>query len=189
MGERRGAGKEKKEKRGEEEAGDRREERKEGIGRRREEGGRGRGERRKPETGKKKRRGGRGEEGDGRFPVQPSSRPSHPSSHPQGEIVSKEEPDLVVMQTKSKILEILKFIMDVRLDLRITNLLVIYKKQFAKLENDQVTTPSEWEGGGCGMRGWRVCGMRGWRVCGMRGWIVCGMRGRRVWSEDGECVG
>ena len=68
----------------------------------------------------------------------------------------------MVMQTKSKILEILKFIMDVRLDLRITNLLVIYKKQFAKLENDQVTTPSEWEGGGCGMRGWRVCGVRGW---------------------------
>ena len=54
------------------------------------------------------------------------------------------------MQTKSKILEILKFIMDVRLDLRITNLLVIYKKQFAKLETDQVTAPSEWEGGGCG---------------------------------------
>lgn len=56
----------------------------------------------------------------------------------------------MVMQTKSKILEILKFIMDVRLDLRITNLLVIYKKQFAKLETDQVTAPSEWEGGGCG---------------------------------------
>ena len=65
-------------------------------------------------------------------------------------MATKEEPDLVVMQTKSKILEILKFIMDVRLDLRITNLLVIYKKEFAKLETDQVTTPSEWEGGGCG---------------------------------------
>jgi len=61
----------------------------------------------------------------------------------QGETSSKEEPDLVVMQTKSKILEILKFIMDVRLDLRITNLLVIYKKQFSSLESDLNIPPSE----------------------------------------------
>lgn len=37
------------------------------------------------------------------------------------------------MKTKSKILEILDFIMDVRLDLRITNLLVIFKKEFSSL--------------------------------------------------------
>ena len=79
-------------------------------------------------------------------------------------MTTKEEPDLVVMQTKSKILEILKFIMDVRLDLRITNLLVIYKKEFAKLETDQVTAPSEWECGGGG-----VCGMRGVEEMGVRG--------------------
>ena len=89
------------------------------------------------------REGGRGEErrGKRRFLI-------YPSSYPQGDMATKEEPDLVVMQTKSKILEILKFIMDVRLDLRITNLLVIYKKEFAKLETDQVTAPSEWECGG-----------------------------------------
>ena len=61
----------------------------------------------------------------------------------QGETSSKKEPDLVVMQTKAKILEILKFIMDVRLDLRITNLLVIYKKEFIILEEEFGFPPSE----------------------------------------------
>ena len=61
----------------------------------------------------------------------------------QGETSSKKEPDLVVIQTKVKILEILKFIMDVRLDLRITNLLVIYKKQFSSLESDLNILPSK----------------------------------------------
>jgi len=56
---------------------------------------------------------------------------------------SSQETDLVVMQTKAKILEILKFIMDVRLDLRITNLLVIYKKHFKRLEADFNFPPSE----------------------------------------------
>ncbi len=40
------------------------------------------------------------------------------------------------MDTKNKILEILQFIMDVRLDLRITNLLVLYKKQYLVLEEE-----------------------------------------------------
>ncbi len=40
------------------------------------------------------------------------------------------------MDTKNKILEILQFIMDVRLDLRITNLLVLYKKQYLELEEE-----------------------------------------------------
>ena len=61
--------------------------------------------------------------------------------------ISSQETDLVVMQTKAKILEILKFIMDVRLDLRITNLLVIYKKYFERLEADFNFPPSE-----CGLR-------------------------------------
>lgn len=47
------------------------------------------------------------------------------------------------MSTKSKILEIIQFIMDVRLDLRITNLLVIYKKHFQELEVELREPPSE----------------------------------------------
>ena len=46
-----------------------------------------------------------------------------------------EEQSLVVMNSKSKILEILQFVMDVRLDLRITNLLVIYRQEFLSLED------------------------------------------------------
>lgn len=38
-----------------------------------------------------------------------------------------------VMDTKTKIIEILQFIMDLRLDMRITNLLVIYKHHYKEL--------------------------------------------------------
>ena len=62
---------------------------------------------------------------------------------PQGEYGTKEEPDQSVVATKSKILEIIQFIMDVRLDLRITNLLVIYKKHFQELELEIGSTPSK----------------------------------------------
>ena len=48
----------------------------------------------------------------------------------------------MVMKTKKKILEILQFIMDVRLDLRITNLLVIYRKEFITLEEQFSQCPS-----------------------------------------------
>ena len=76
----------------------------------------------------------------------------------QGEIGTKEEPDQSVVSTKSKILEIIQFIMDVRLDLRITNLLVLYKKHFQELEADIGSAPSKlvivsvcvWGGGGGG---------------------------------------
>ena len=61
----------------------------------------------------------------------------------QGEYGTKEEPDQSVVATKSKILEIIQFIMDVRLDLRITNLLVIYKKHFQELEMEIGSAPSE----------------------------------------------
>ena len=47
------------------------------------------------------------------------------------------------MNTKSKILEMLQFIMDVRLDLRITNLLVTYKSEYIHLENELLTLPSK----------------------------------------------
>ena len=38
-----------------------------------------------------------------------------------------------VMDTKMKIIDILQFIMDLRLDMRITNLLVIYKHHYHEL--------------------------------------------------------
>ena len=56
----------------------------------------------------------------------------------------KEEVDLNVMATKTKILEIIQFIMDVRLDLRITNLLVLYKKHYLELEEEFSGPPSEY---------------------------------------------
>ena len=49
----------------------------------------------------------------------------------------------MVMKTKKKILAVLQFIMDVRLDLRITNLLVIYRKEFMSLEEQFLHCPSE----------------------------------------------
>ena len=72
------------------------------------------------------------------------------------------------MQTKEKILEILKFMMDMRLDLRITNLLVIYKKQFSILETDLDSPPSEWLGEGVS----GVCVMYGGKWC-VRHRYVC----------------
>ena len=48
-----------------------------------------------------------------------------------------------VLACKTKVLEILQFIMDVRLDLRITNLLVIYKEQYNRLELEIGNPPCE----------------------------------------------
>ncbi len=56
----------------------------------------------------------------------------------------KDDVEQVVMDTKNKILEIILFIMDVRLDLRITNLLVLYKKQYLELEQEFSSPPCEW---------------------------------------------
>ena len=47
------------------------------------------------------------------------------------------------MNTKSKILEIIHFIMDVRLDLRITNLLVIYKREFTTMMTERSGVPPD----------------------------------------------
>ena len=49
---------------------------------------------------------------------------------------------MINSNTKTKILEILQFIMDVRLDLRITNLLVIYKREFLDLEKEFQSVPA-----------------------------------------------
>ena len=48
---------------------------------------------------------------------------------------SPESSHMDVMDTKMKIIEILQFIMDLRLDLRITSLLVIYKHHYKELPN------------------------------------------------------
>ena len=46
---------------------------------------------------------------------------------------SPESSHMDVMDTKMKIIDILQFIMDLRLDMRITNLLVIYKHHYHEL--------------------------------------------------------
>ena len=45
---------------------------------------------------------------------------------------SPESSHMDVMNTKIKIIDILQFIMDLRLDMRITNLLVIYKQHYSE---------------------------------------------------------
>lgn len=81
---------------------------------------------------------------------------SHSDSHSnfpfQDEAKKKEDMDMAVLSTKTKVLEILQFIMDVRLDLRITNLLVIFKRQYNELEKELGNAPCELSGGGAG--GW-----------------------------------
>lgn len=49
-----------------------------------------------------------------------------------------------MLSTKTKVLEILEFIMDVRLDLRISNLLSIFKEQYNRLEQEIGNPPCEW---------------------------------------------
>ena len=52
------------------------------------------------------------------------------SQQPEGTPKQETETDHVVMETKAKIIEILEFIMNVRLDYRISSLLTIFKRDF-----------------------------------------------------------
>ena len=52
------------------------------------------------------------------------------AQQPEGTSMQEAEIDHVVMETKLKIIEILEFIMNVRLDYRISSLLTIFKKDF-----------------------------------------------------------
>ncbi|XP_023811698.1 inositol 1,4,5-trisphosphate receptor type 2 isoform X2 [Oryzias latipes] len=63
----------------------------------------------------------------------PQNLPDSPPSlrYGKGQIMPDDEDDMV-MDTKLKIIEILQFILSVRLDYRITNLLSIYKKEFGE---------------------------------------------------------
>jgi len=63
-----------------------------------------------------------------------------PSIHPSKQGSPVEHEDVTVMDTKLKIIEILQFILSVRLDYRISYLLSIYKKEFG--ENNENTETS-----------------------------------------------
>ena len=52
------------------------------------------------------------------------------TQQPEGGTQQESEIDHVVMETKAKIIEILEFIMNVRLDYRISSLLTIFKRDF-----------------------------------------------------------
>ncbi|XP_060713501.1 inositol 1,4,5-trisphosphate receptor type 1 isoform X2 [Tachysurus vachellii] len=70
--------------------------------------------------------------------------PSTPTAPPDGEVgktqTEPEKEDILVMDTKLKIIEILQFILNVRLDYRISCLLCIFKKEFDG-SNTQTDTP------------------------------------------------
>ncbi|XP_023342605.1 inositol 1,4,5-trisphosphate receptor, partial [Eurytemora carolleeae] len=55
---------------------------------------------------------------------------------PDGANAVNQKTDVLVMETKLKIIEILQFILDVRLDYRITSLLSIFKREFDQSEKD-----------------------------------------------------
>uniref|UniRef100_A0A8D2LXY5 Inositol 1,4,5-trisphosphate receptor n=1 Tax=Varanus komodoensis TaxID=61221 RepID=A0A8D2LXY5_VARKO len=62
-----------------------------------------------------------------------------PSVHPSKQASIVESEDVTVMDTKLKIIEILQFILSVRLDYRISYMLSIYKKEFGE-SNENVDT-------------------------------------------------
>lgn len=72
------------------------------------------------------------------FPV--SVPDAQPSVHPSKQASPGEQEDVTVMDTKLKVIEILQFILSVRLDYRISYMLSIYKKEFG--ENDGNGDPS-----------------------------------------------
>uniref|UniRef100_A0A803SWF9 Inositol 1,4,5-trisphosphate receptor n=1 Tax=Anolis carolinensis TaxID=28377 RepID=A0A803SWF9_ANOCA len=72
------------------------------------------------------------------FPISVPDIP--PSTHPSKQANIVESEDVTVMDTKLKIIEILQFILSVRLDYRISYMLSIYKKEFG--ENNENTDNS-----------------------------------------------
>uniref|UniRef100_A0A3Q3J9U7 Inositol 1,4,5-trisphosphate receptor n=1 Tax=Monopterus albus TaxID=43700 RepID=A0A3Q3J9U7_MONAL len=72
----------------------------------------------------------------------PHSLPDSPSSlrYGKGHFLTDNE-DIMVMDTKLKIIEILQFILSVRLDYRITYLLSIYKKEFGDKTTSDTSEP------------------------------------------------
>ncbi|MCJ8744215.1 hypothetical protein PDJAM_G00115810 [Pangasius djambal] len=72
--------------------------------------------------------------------------PSTPTAPPDGEVgktqTEPEKEDILVMDTKLKIIEILQFILNVRLDYRISCLLCIFKKEFDGSNTQTDTLPN-----------------------------------------------
>ncbi|KFV71476.1 Inositol 1,4,5-trisphosphate receptor type 2, partial [Dryobates pubescens] len=64
------------------------------------------------------------------FPI--STPDVQPSLHPSKQASTSDSEDVIVMDTKLKIIEILQFILSVRLDYRISYLLSIYKREFGE---------------------------------------------------------
>uniref|UniRef100_A0A7M4FYF6 Inositol 1,4,5-trisphosphate receptor n=1 Tax=Crocodylus porosus TaxID=8502 RepID=A0A7M4FYF6_CROPO len=64
------------------------------------------------------------------FPISTPDVP--PSIHPSKQASTMESEDVIVMDTKLKIIEILQFILSVRLDYRISYMLSIYKREFGE---------------------------------------------------------
>uniref|UniRef100_A0A8C0X9N6 Inositol 1,4,5-trisphosphate receptor n=1 Tax=Castor canadensis TaxID=51338 RepID=A0A8C0X9N6_CASCN len=80
------------------------------------------------------------------FPV--SVPDAQPSIHPSKTASPTEHEDVTVMDTKLKIIEILQFILSVRLDYRISYMLSIYKKEFGEDSadtsvNDEIAAQAE----------------------------------------------
>uniref|UniRef100_A0A8C3GHT1 Inositol 1,4,5-trisphosphate receptor n=1 Tax=Cairina moschata TaxID=8855 RepID=A0A8C3GHT1_CAIMO len=69
-----------------------------------------------------------------------------PSIHPSKQASTSESEDVIVMDTKLKIIEILQFILSVRLDYRISYMLSIYKREFGE-NNENVDIQLDDEGG------------------------------------------
>ncbi|XP_059702027.1 inositol 1,4,5-trisphosphate receptor type 2 isoform X2 [Haemorhous mexicanus] len=75
------------------------------------------------------------------FPI--STPDIQPSIHPSKQASSADSEDVIVMDTKLKIIEILQFILSVRLDYRISYMLSIYKREFGEnTENVDCSTSS-----------------------------------------------
>uniref|UniRef100_A0A8C0EJU2 Inositol 1,4,5-trisphosphate receptor n=1 Tax=Bubo bubo TaxID=30461 RepID=A0A8C0EJU2_BUBBB len=69
------------------------------------------------------------------FPI--SAPDVQPSIHPSKQASTSDSEDVIVMDTKLKIIEILQFILSVRLDYRISYMLSIYKREFGE-DNENV---------------------------------------------------
>ncbi|XP_014744572.1 PREDICTED: inositol 1,4,5-trisphosphate receptor type 2 isoform X5 [Sturnus vulgaris] len=75
------------------------------------------------------------------FPI--STPDIQPSIHPSKQASTADSEDVIVMDTKLKIIEILQFILSVRLDYRISYMLSIYKREFGEnTENVDCSTSS-----------------------------------------------
>uniref|UniRef100_A0A8B9PPF0 Inositol 1,4,5-trisphosphate receptor n=1 Tax=Apteryx owenii TaxID=8824 RepID=A0A8B9PPF0_APTOW len=72
------------------------------------------------------------------FPI--SAPDVQPSIHPSKQASTSESEDVIVMDTKLKIIEILQFILSVRLDYRISYMLSIYKREFGENNENIVYT-------------------------------------------------